>query len=47
MAKDYVRVYQSLAYHAAQPGGGMKYPVNVGARMNGDELVSAVDKHAD
>jgi hypothetical protein len=47
MAKDYVRVYQSLAYHAAHPARGMKYPVNGGARMNGDELVSAVDKHAD
>jgi glycosyltransferase involved in cell wall biosynthesis len=47
MARDYVRVYQSLAYHAAQPGRGMKYLVNGGARMSGDELVSAVDKHAD
>src|SRR6202051_1389709 len=47
MAKDYVRVYQSLAYHAAQPGRGTKYPVNGGARISGDELVSAADKHAD
>jgi glycosyltransferase involved in cell wall biosynthesis len=47
MAKDYVRVYQSLAYHAAQPGRSTKYPVNGGARISGDELVSAADKHAD
>jgi glycosyltransferase involved in cell wall biosynthesis len=26
MAKDYVRVYQSLTYHAARPGRGMKQP---------------------
>ena len=47
MAKDYIRVYQSFAYHAAQPGRGTKYPVNGGARISGDELVSAADKHAD
>src|SRR6202040_1002666 len=46
MAKDYVRVYQSLAYHAARPGRGAKYPINGGARISGDEL-SAADKHAD
>jgi glycosyltransferase involved in cell wall biosynthesis len=28
MAKDYVRVYQSLAYHAALPRRGMKHHVN-------------------
>jgi glycosyltransferase involved in cell wall biosynthesis len=47
MAKDYVRVYQSLAHHAARPGRGTKYPVNGGARISGDELVGAADKHAD
>jgi glycosyltransferase involved in cell wall biosynthesis len=43
MAKDYVRVYQGLARHAVRPGRATKYPVNGGARMSGDELVSAVD----
>jgi hypothetical protein len=27
MGKDYVRVYQSLAYHAARPRRGTKYPI--------------------
>jgi glycosyltransferase involved in cell wall biosynthesis len=47
MGKDYVRVYQSLAHHAARPGRGTRHPANGGARMSGDEPVSAVDEHAD
>ena len=47
MATDYVRVYQSLAYHSAQRGRSTKYPVNGGARISEDELVSDVDTHAD
>jgi len=46
VAKDYVRVNQCLAYHAAQPGRGTKYPANGSARIIGEELVSAVDKQA-
>jgi glycosyltransferase involved in cell wall biosynthesis len=46
MARDYVRVYQSLAYHSAQRGRSTKYPANGGARIS-DELVSDVDTHAD
>jgi glycosyltransferase involved in cell wall biosynthesis len=47
MATDYVRVYQSLVYHATQRGRSTKYPVNGGARISGDELVSDADTHAD
>jgi glycosyltransferase involved in cell wall biosynthesis len=47
MANDYVRVYRSLVRHAAQRGRDIKYQVNGGARISGDELVSDVDKHAD
>jgi glycosyltransferase involved in cell wall biosynthesis len=47
MATDYVRVYQGLVYRAAQPGRTTKYPINGGARISGDELVSDVDMHAD
>ncbi len=47
MATDYVRVYQGLVHHAAQPGRSTKYPINGGARISGDELVSDVDMHAD
>jgi glycosyltransferase involved in cell wall biosynthesis len=47
MATDYVRVYQGLVHHAAQPGHRTKYPINGGARISGDELVSDVDMHAD
>jgi len=32
---------------AAQPGRSAKYPINGGARISGDELVSDVDMHAD
>ena len=38
---------RSLVHHAAQPGRDTKYPVNGGARISGDELVSDVDTHAD
>ena len=47
MATDYVRVYQGLVYRATQPGRSTKYPMNGGARISGDELVSDVDMHAD
>jgi glycosyltransferase involved in cell wall biosynthesis len=47
MATDYVRVYQGLVHHAAQPGRRTKYPINGGARISGDKLVSDVDMHAD
>jgi hypothetical protein len=47
MATDYVRVYQSLVYHAAQRGRSTKYPVNGGARISEDELVNDIDTHAD
>jgi glycosyltransferase involved in cell wall biosynthesis len=47
MANDYVRVYHGLAYRAARSGHDIKYPVNGGARISGDELVDDVDTHAD
>jgi len=47
MAKDYVRVYRGLVHRSAQPGRNIKFPVNGGARISGDELVSDVDTHAD
>jgi glycosyltransferase involved in cell wall biosynthesis len=48
MAKDYVRIYRSLAHHAAQQARGMKKTsANGGTRISGDELVSDVDTHAD
>jgi glycosyltransferase involved in cell wall biosynthesis len=47
MAKDYVRVYRGLVHRTAQPPHGVKYPVNGGTRVNGDDLVSDVDTHAD
>ena len=47
MATDYVRVYQGLVYRATRPGRSTKYPINGGARISGDELVSDVDMHAD
>jgi hypothetical protein len=42
-----VRVYRGLVRRAAQPGRGSKRPVNGGARIGGDELVSDVDTHVD
>jgi glycosyltransferase involved in cell wall biosynthesis len=47
MATDYVRVYRSLVHHGAQPGRSTEYPINRGARISGDELVSDVGMHAD
>jgi glycosyltransferase involved in cell wall biosynthesis len=47
MATDYVRIYHGLAYRAARSGQDIKYPVNGGARISGDELVDDVDTHAD
>jgi glycosyltransferase involved in cell wall biosynthesis len=47
MANDYVRVYHGLAYRAVRSGHDIKYPVNGGARISGDELVDDVDTHAD
>jgi glycosyltransferase involved in cell wall biosynthesis len=47
MANDYVRVYRSLVRHAVQRASGIKHPVNGGARISGDGLVSDVDTHAD
>jgi long-subunit acyl-CoA synthetase (AMP-forming) len=47
MANDYLRVYRGLVYRAARSGHDIKYPVNGGARISGDELVSEADTHAD
>src|ERR1700746_623676 len=47
MAKDYVRVYRGLVYRAAQSGRDIKFSINGGARISGDELVSDVDTHVD
>jgi glycosyltransferase involved in cell wall biosynthesis len=47
MANDYVRVYRGLVYRAAQSGRDIKFSINGGARIGGDELVSDVDTHVD
>jgi hypothetical protein len=47
MANDYVRAYRGLVYRVAQSGRDIKFPVNGGARISGDELVSVVDMHVD
>ena len=47
MANDYVRVYRSLVRHAPHPARDIVFDVNGGARMNGDELATDVDTHAD
>jgi glycosyltransferase involved in cell wall biosynthesis len=47
MANDYVRVYHGLAYRAAWSGHDIKFPVNGGARISGDELVDDVATHGD
>jgi glycosyltransferase involved in cell wall biosynthesis len=47
MANDYVRVYRGLVYRAAHSGRDIKFSINGGARIGGDELVSDVDTHVD